>query len=204
MLSDTVPIIYHPLAIHFLGQIDKQLSNDDLTDKGFVGHLSNIITSKSIDCEVKSTPIDLITPRITKETLEPGNLYNINCKLIASNTICNDQLHFIDGSKVKIDNPENNLTESDAILSNKIGIIGLGIIIKKEVVRKIDDNSISRVELTLKSVDKNLVGLSDESADSSGFKFLHKALSDESADSSGFHSFAQGPVRRVRQVYRLT
>jgi hypothetical protein len=127
--------------------------DEDIADRNFIVHASHILTSKNHDGINEGPEIQLVTPKGIREELHPGDFCAISCKFIGSNTRRPDQLHYISATRTNLGH-ENNLpfsVEDEAV--NKTAIIGLGIIMEKDVVDAKEAGGKAKVFLTLKSMD---------------------------------------------------
>ncbi|KAH9817691.1 hypothetical protein DFH28DRAFT_926540 [Melampsora americana] len=153
MVRYTEPnVTKYPLSMHFIGHIGRNDYNENNKERGMPNSFGTIVTSFQNN-HVKETPILLVALDSAGIGVFTGDICCISGKLIASNTTKLDYLYFTAATKIKIGEKKTMPTNFMDEITNKVALIGLGIILRKSVIEYDIDGFVTKVELILQSVD---------------------------------------------------
>ncbi|KAH9814725.1 hypothetical protein DFH28DRAFT_1127230 [Melampsora americana] len=142
--------VSHPCRISFVGQCGDEGPAPKPMNKGFISHHAAIVTSGMNEGTSFSNGLFLTSYGTQADSLVPGGLYGMNCKMIGTNDGNEDHLHFENASRINLGTVENIGINVTSELMDKIGMTALGIIVAKDVIKDPIYNGKPTVIATLK------------------------------------------------------
>ncbi|KAH9819566.1 hypothetical protein DFH28DRAFT_1122290 [Melampsora americana] len=126
--------VSHPCRVNYVGECGTEGPGPKPTTKGFHSYHAAIVTSGMNEGSSFSNGIFLTAYGTQFESLVPGGLYSMNCKLIGTNDKNEDHLHFENSSRINLGTVDSVGINVTAELMDKIGMTGMGIIVAKDVI----------------------------------------------------------------------
>ncbi|KAH9807261.1 hypothetical protein DFH28DRAFT_1151099 [Melampsora americana] len=126
--------VSHPCRINYVGECGTEGPGPKPTPKGFHSYHAAIVTSGMNEGSSFSNGIFLTAYGTQAESLVPGGLYGMSCKLIGTNDRNEDHLYFENSSRINFGTVDSVGINVTAELMDKIGMTGMGIIVAKDVI----------------------------------------------------------------------
>ncbi|KAH9822467.1 hypothetical protein DFH28DRAFT_922768 [Melampsora americana] len=125
----------HPCRVSYLGECGEEGPAPKPINKGFWSHYAVIVTSGMNGGTSFANGCYLTSYGTQLDTLKPGSLYAMNCKMIGTNDKNEDHLHFENSSRINLGTVENVGINVTAELMDKIVITAMGIIVAKDIIK---------------------------------------------------------------------
>ncbi|KAH9817692.1 hypothetical protein DFH28DRAFT_1220004 [Melampsora americana] len=125
----------HPCRIHYVGECGEEGPAPKPINKGFLSHHAAIVTSGMNEGSSFSNGIYLTSYGSQSDSITPGGLYAMTCKMIGTNDKNEDHFHFENSNRFNLGSVEHvgiNMTNE---AMDKVTMIGLGIIVAKDVIK---------------------------------------------------------------------
>ncbi|KAH9807033.1 hypothetical protein DFH28DRAFT_917875 [Melampsora americana] len=125
----------HPCRVNFFGQCGNEGPAPKDCNKGFFSHYGAITTSGMNGGESFANGLFLTSYGSQADSLSPGGLYAMTCKMIGTNDSNEDHLHFENNNRINLGAVEQHSINVTSETMDKVTMIGLGIIVGKDVIR---------------------------------------------------------------------
>lgn len=143
----------HPVRVSFTGEVGAEALTKMNGNKGFISHHASIATSGMNGGAPFENGIQVTSFGSQADTVNPKNVYSMNCKLIGTNNDTDDHLHFENVNRINLGSVERFGNFFVGELVDKISMTALGIVVARDLITDPVFKGKTTVVVTLKNTD---------------------------------------------------
>ncbi|EGG04523.1 uncharacterized protein MELLADRAFT_88775 [Melampsora larici-populina 98AG31] len=125
----------HPCRVIYCGEAGEEGPAPKPANKGFLSHHAAILPSGMNEGDEFANPLYLTSYGSQADSLTPGSLYGMTCKMIGTNDKNPDHLHFENANRINFGVVEQLGINVTSEMMDKVQIIALGIIVGKDIIK---------------------------------------------------------------------
>ncbi|KAH9810707.1 hypothetical protein DFH28DRAFT_877983 [Melampsora americana] len=125
----------HPCRVSYLGECGEEGPAPKPISTGFLSHHAAIVTAGMNGGSSFANGCYLTSYGSQADSLTPGGLYAMNCKMIGTNDKNEDHLHFENASRIDLGTVDSVGINVTSELMDKIAMTAMGIIVAKDVIQ---------------------------------------------------------------------